>query len=598
MSMSSRIKRTGERLLPPATRERRAAEQREADARAAEERRLAKIAARRRGLRENDPEVAPFALDNAEYLGRTVDHFTSAGASAHNLALVTAALEHAGLEHFLVRGRSPLRHVVGLRRRDRKPFLDAMRELYRSSAVFAIKPGTGGVVDSFSAYVDGALDERIKSGLIIRFAEPLLSPTGRVLGGFEYGCDVQFWRDGARLSEREDFEEILGRLRVQAPPEVLADSLVAPTRNKVADVLPSSHRKPATLTVAGREHPTFEPFTWKLTDDVDFPVDVVYTWVDGDDPDHAAKRARHRGETVGSDGRATNASRFTDRDELRYSLRALEMYAPFVRRVHLVTDDQVPHWLDTEAEGITVVDHREILGPEALPTFNSHAIGARLHHIPGLAERYLYFNDDVFLARPVQAERFFHANGIARVPFSPFQFGIGEPVTGEPAPNSAGKNVRELFARDFGRHITHKFKHTPHPQIRRVALELEERYHREVERTTRSRFRSLEDVGFAATMHHHYAMFTGRAVPGEYRMRYVDIGTPDATDRLAALEAAEEVDFFCLNDVDTPPERREAATRMVHDFLRDRFPFPSRFEKASSDAAVTEEPESLAAVPV
>ncbi|GAA1466165.1 hypothetical protein GCM10009603_49760 [Nocardiopsis exhalans] len=54
--------------------------------------------------------------------------------------------------------------------------MDAMRELYASSPLFAVKPGPGGVVGVFSPYVDGDLDEEIKAGLIIRFAEPLLSP--------------------------------------------------------------------------------------------------------------------------------------------------------------------------------------------------------------------------------------------------------------------------------------------------------------------------------------------------------------------------------------------------------------------------------------
>ncbi len=451
-----------------------------------------------------------------------------------------------------------------------------MRELYGNSPLFAIKPGSGGIVSAFSAYVDGALAEEVKSGPIIRFTEPLLSPGGQVMAGFEYGCDVQFWRDGETLLERDNLEELLGRLRVQPPAEVLADSLVAPTRNRIADVLPASQRKPATLTVNGREHPTFEPFTWKLADDVDFPIDVVYTWVDGEDPEHATKRARHQPESASAHEQASNASRFTSRDELRYSLRSLEAYTPFVRNVYLVTDGQIPAWLHTEAPGISVVDHRDILPAEALPTFNSHAIESRLHHIPGLAEHWLYLNDDVFLARPVRAGQFFHANGIAQVPFSPFQFGTGDPVAGEPAPNSAGKNVRALLERDFGRAITNKFKHAPHPQV----LEMEERYREELERTARSRFRSLSDVAFTATLHHHYAVLTGRAVPGEYRMRYVNFGLPDAAERLEALQSA-EVDFFCLNDVDTPDEAQEAVALMVHGFLEPRFPFPSRYEKSS-----------------
>ncbi|MES0835631.1 stealth family protein [Nocardiopsis tropica] len=584
MPLASRIERAGERLLPAATRARREEERRRAAEQAAEEKRLAKIARRRAELLENDPALRSLTVDGAELLGRVVDRFTASRAAEHNLRLVTDALEAAGVDYFLVRGRSALRHVVGVHRSERKRFLDSMRALYGTSAVYAVKPGARGSVAAFSAYVDGALAAPIKSGLIIRFAEQLLSPQGAVLGGFEYGCDVEFWRDGSAVLEREDAEQVLSRLRTVVPRDALADCLVAPRRNRVADVLPSDQRKPATLTVSGREHPTFEPFTWKLVDEVDFPVDVVYTWVDGADPAHAAKRALHRGEgPTAASGVAANASRFTDREELRYSLRSLEMYAPFVRNVFVVTDDQVPAWLDRDAPGITVVDHTEIFADrEALSTFNSHAIETRLHRIPGLSERYLYFNDDVFLGRRVSAEQFFHANGIAQLPFSTHQFGAGRPIPGEVAPNSAGKNVRALFENSFGRHITHKLKHVPHPQIREVMLELEERYREDVERTGRSRFRELSDVGFTSTMHHHYVLLTGRGVAGEYRMRYIDIGSPEATDRLAALDAAEEVDFFCLNDFDTPPEAKESVERMVQGYLKTRFPLPSRFEKPTA----------------
>ncbi|MCE0445713.1 stealth conserved region 3 domain-containing protein [Streptomyces tricolor] len=75
----------------------------------------------------------------------------------------------------------------------------------------------------------------------------------------------------------------------------------------------------------------------------------------------------------------------------------------------------------------------------------------------------------------------------------------------------------------------------------------------ELERTSYSRFRSTSDVAPASTLHHHWAIATGRAVPADYSFRYVQLGTPDMRRRLARLAAGEDVDFFCLNDVDTAP---------------------------------------------
>lgn len=577
MTAGARLKKLGIRVLPTPVSDRvRAARQGSRD-RTAAARREVRSAERRRALLASDPDVRMVRVGVLDGPGRVVTDFTVEQAAQHNLELVATVLERAGVDYFVVRGRSAQRHVLGVHRRHRSTIFREMREAYRSSAVYAVKPGAGGSVAMISAYVDGALARPIKTGWTVRFAEPLLSPSGSVVAGVEFGCDIEFWRDGVDLLPGGAAEGASTKLRCKTPPAGLEGALVAPRPNRVADVLPVSAQVPATTRIAGRSYPTFDPFTWTLMDDVTFPVDVVYTWVDGEDPRHAAKRAEHRGgEALGL---AANASRYASHDELLYSLRSVHMYAPFVRHIYIVTDDQVPSWLDPDAPGITVVDHREIFPDGALPTFNSHAIGTRLHHIPGLSEHYLYFNDDVFLARLRRAEDYFYANGIAKVPFSPAQFGVGDIVRGEVAPNSAGKNVRALLAADFGRGITNKFKHAPHPQLREVMMELEERYAEVVGRTTHSRFRSIEDVGFAATMHHHYALLTGRAIPGEARMSYVDIGSADAADRLARLQVQRRVDSFCLNDVDTPEETRGSVLRMVGAFLEERFPFPSPWER-------------------
>ncbi|WP_017541637.1 stealth family protein [Nocardiopsis halophila] len=583
MGVQTRIRRAGARLLPSSVRERRAEERRRERAAAEERKRAERIARKRQALLDSDDRLGTFSgPDGDGLIGLATDSFTSRQASADNLRLVTEAAVRADVDYFLVPGRSRTRHVVGLRRADKKAFLDAMRELYRQAPVYAAKPASGGALEAGPAlYAEGALPEEVKKSAVIRFGRYLLGPAGQLLAGLEHGCDVEFWRDGEKLLADPAFEEKCARLRVQAPEDVLFRSWVAPRRNKVADVLPADQRVPATVPVAGRPHPTFEPFTRPRVDQVDFPIDAVYTWVDGDDPDLAAKRAHHRGEASEVTAHGAGASRYTSRDELKYSLRSLHAYAPFIRHVYIVTDGQTPDWLDTSAGGVTVVDHRDIFtDPDALPVFNSHAIETQLHHITGLSERYLYLNDDFFLGRPAAAEDFFYANGIAKVPFSPFQFGFGEPHPDEPAPNSAGKNVRALMEAEHGRFITHKFKHAPQPQIRQVMNELEKTFAASVQATAASRFRSTGDIAMTATLHHHHALLTGRAVPGRYRLRYVDLSAPDAPDRLNELRTERAHDFFCLNDVDTPPERQEEVGRMVRGFLEKYFPFPSPWEKS------------------
>nr|WP_323137440.1 stealth family protein [Streptomyces viridodiastaticus] len=546
---------------------------------------LLRVTRQRQGLLRSDAGVRQVSFDGEPLWGRVVDGFTAAGAAADNLALVADALERAEISYFVVPGVSRTAWALGVREADREAFLKSMRELYAGTVVFAARPRPGGVSD-FSLFADDAWPKSLSSAPVMRFGVVRLGPAGQVLGGPQLGCDVEFWQDGAEVLAGPQAEAELARVSPQASADVLADSLVAPRRNRISDVMPTSEQKSAKITVQGRDYPTFAPFTVTTVEDVTFPIDVVYTWVDGEDPELRAKRQKYKSEGVPAIlDKETNESRYTSHDELKYSLRSLEMYAGFVRHVYIVTDGQTPEWLDADAPGITVVDHKDIFPEGVLPVFNSHAIETRLHHIPGLSDHYLYFNDDVFVGRSVTPQHFFYANGIARIPFSPLKVGVGQPHGGETATNSAGKNVRQLLMKAHDRFITHNFMHTPLPQVRSVLQELEEMFPEEVGQTMRSRFRSPDDIAMTASMHYNHAYITGKGVPGKFRFRYVNISREDADRRLEGIRAKRNYDFFCLNDVDVPPEQREEVTARMFSFLEEYFPFPSSFEKASESTS-------------
>lgn len=106
------------------------------------------------------------------------------------------------------------------------------------------------------------------------------------------------------------------------------------------------------------------------------PIDVVYTWVNGSDPLFLESLRKH----VPAVDLDIVASRFSDKDELRYSLRSLEMYAPWVRHVYIVTNGQIPSWLDMDNPRVTLVTHRDIfVNKSDLPTFSSPAIESHIH---------------------------------------------------------------------------------------------------------------------------------------------------------------------------------------------------------------------------
>lgn len=276
---------------------------------------------------------------------------------------------------------------------------------------------------------------------------------------------------------------------------------------------------------------------------------------------------------------AANDARFASRDELRYSLRSLEKYADFVNHVYLVTDDQCPEWLRRDHPRLTVVDHREIFPDDALlPTFNSHSIESRLHHVPGLSEHYIYMNDDFLFGRRVDGSNFFLANGLARFFYSPANIPIGDPGIEVKPVDAAAMNGRDLVASTFGARPTFKFKHAPYAQRRSIHLKIEELFPEEVARTTNSRFRSPADLPLASSLHHHVGFALGLAVPGNITSAYADLGDPDLEQQLGAISSLRHAEVFCLNDTDSaamPPERKN---RIVREFLEGYYPEPSSFE--------------------
>lgn len=140
-------------------------------------------------------------------------------------------------------------------------------------------------------------------------------------------------------------------------------------------------------------------------------IDFVVTWVDGSDPQWLAERDRYA--ELEPEALSRNPTRYRDWKILKYWFRAVETYAPWVRTVHFVTCGHVPAWLDTSNPKLHVVRHADFIPPEYLPTFNSNAIEMFLHRIPGLAEQFVYLNDDVFVTAPVKPE-FFFRKGLPR----------------------------------------------------------------------------------------------------------------------------------------------------------------------------------------
>lgn len=149
-------------------------------------------------------------------------------------------------------------------------------------------------------------------------------------------------------------------------------------------------------------------------------TDVVIAWVDGDDPTHKRKKAQYltsKNETKFDDIAGT--MRYRSTGEIYYCVASVLRYAPWVRKIFIVTDNQNPHVDEFVAHNfpnntipIELVDHTVLFRgyEQHLPTFNSLAIATMLWRIPGISDQFLYFNDDVFLASPAEEHMWFEGD--------------------------------------------------------------------------------------------------------------------------------------------------------------------------------------------
>lgn len=139
-------------------------------------------------------------------------------------------------------------------------------------------------------------------------------------------------------------------------------------------------------------------------------IDFVITWVDMNDPKWQAKFSRFSTDKNNTKNGVSKA-RFRDNGFLKYWFRGVEQFAPWVRKIHFVTDHQKPEWLDENNPKIHLVNHEDFIPSQFLPTYNSVVIERYLHKIPDLSEHFVYFNDDFYLTSKAGEERFFR-NGL------------------------------------------------------------------------------------------------------------------------------------------------------------------------------------------
>lgn len=389
-------------------------------------------------------------------------------------------------------------------------------------------------------------------------------------------------------SLESEFEFYLERWEVE--DGVLTAPRANPVTRKIYLESPSAK---AFLETPGRN--LKELYPTPLLEECTFDVDVVYTWVDFNDPEWQKMLESHTEspvETVSDNDddddiadEDVDKDRFLSRDELKYSLRSLLQFAPWVRQVFVVTNCKPPHWFDETNDRVRWIYHEDIIEPQHLPTFSSHAIEASIHRVPGLSERFLYFNDDLFLLKPVEKSDFFLANGIAKIRPEPYGMVHGELDEDDPDYLNAARNVQALLQREFGKTATKLHTHSPQSALLSVIQACEQTFFESYENTRGNKFRSSTDISPTSFMYPSFAYLTGNAVMDYPNVSLVNVTKPFRKlfgSYLAAMNSAKYSELpltLCINDGGGSAQDEEWGMAVVN-FMSSAFDQISDAERA------------------
>ena len=308
-------------------------------------------------------------------------------------------------------------------------------------------------------------------------------------------------------------------------------------------------------------------------------IDLVYLWVDGNNPEWLAKRAAFLdGKT---DNSLTNYRSYLNNDELKYSLRSVERYAPWIRNIFILSDNQKPKWLDISNPKIKIIDQNDILPNKSLPCFNSNVLEHFLYKIPNLSEHFLLSNDDMFLNRTVLPDTFFAADGfpiirLNRKPFRRFRWFLREQIFKKPHKlySKALFNAAQLVKNKFGVFYNGLPHHNIDSYLKSDCLRVSEQIFKdEIDLMKMNHVRSSNDI--QRVIYSYVALAEKRGHLQHVSSKdslHVHIQKERHYERLEKINPT----FFCMNDT----EYADDNDRMkLKEWLNNRFANKSQFEK-------------------
>jgi len=225
-------------------------------------------------------------------------------------------------------------------------------------------------------------------------------------------------------------------------------------------------------------------------------------------------------------------------------IRCCRRYMPWLHRIYILLsgEGQMQPWMREQSFfSLTVVFHGDFIPREHLPCFASPCIEMFLKDIPGLSERFIYANDDMFPLSPLSPEDFFR-DGL------PCQHYFEKPYPG-------GANVfhrkcmyqQNMVGRPFGiRHRTVLLRngHGFAPVLKESCREVWRRHGEEILRYLSPLKRT--DRSFNHYLYTLYQHFAGLEVDHAPRTQLITSETP--VSLLPAIIRDHEAGIVCFQD--------------------------------------------------
>ena len=292
-------------------------------------------------------------------------------------------------------------------------------------------------------------------------------------------------------------------------------------------------------------------------------MDIVITYVDGRDPVWQRDYEKYTDVPV-------MAKRFRDWGTLKYLLRGVDTFMPFIRNVFLVVShpSQVPEWIDTA--NVKVVLHKDIIPAEFCPTFNSTAIEMFLHKIEGLDERYLYFNDDMFPVAPCK-ETDFYRDGRAVLGMKRYILAAG-------LYKKHCRNSDRLARKALGMPHSMFFVRPQHICSPMLKSECEAAFSKVEDDVLKSVSRLREPYNVNQYFFLDYMYHNGRLIPEKISNKHLSTAVASASKICAFIRKPDRL-FCCINDVQMSEEKFVQMKDAILQAFEERLPAKSRFEK-------------------